>query len=51
MEEIICPACGDSNLEKNIKKKSLHEAYGGAKDVEIVCYTCNVCGFFWRHLK
>ncbi|MCF8090922.1 MAG: hypothetical protein K9K40_00500 [Desulfotignum sp.] len=45
MEQVSCPACGDNNLEKNTIKKSLHEPYGGSKNIDIVCYTCNFCGF------
>lgn len=45
MEQVSCPACGDNNLEKNTIKKSLHEPYGGSKNIDIVCYTCNSCGF------
>lgn len=49
MNELICPACGSTDIEEHITKDTISVPYGGSKVVEVVenkCKTCETTGDF-----
>lgn len=43
MTNLMCPACGNTNLTKKTQKKIIVEPFGGSKEIEIVSYLCPIC--------
>lgn len=45
MSNVKCPICGSEELDKRTVTRSLNEKFAGEAKIELVEYSCPVCGF------